>query len=127
LGSSPVTVTVNADDPNLASVRIGAASCAPSGPPKQFACAVTLAEGRNTLVATAVDSLGHQAESQPAVLSLDTLPPVLTIDFADLPQITASTKLAVTGTVSDPHLSLVTVNGAAARVTGSDYVAADVP
>src|SRR5262249_36222481 len=78
-------------------------------------------------VATATDAVGHKTDSQTDVVSLDTLPPALTIDTADLPAITSTAKVTVTGTVSDPHLTLVKVNGVVAKVTGTDFTAADVP
>ncbi|HSL82641.1 MAG TPA: hypothetical protein VLF66_07675, partial [Thermoanaerobaculia bacterium] len=121
-----VTVTGEASDPNLAEVTVNGVHATVSGA-TFTADGVPLEEGDNFLVAEAVDSLGNRAESPPVVVVLDTQPPEITLDAAALPELTDETSVTVTGTVSDPHLGTVTVNGVAATVAGTTFAAAGVP
>src|SRR6185369_5825278 len=78
-----------------------------------------LVEGPNSIVARAVDTLGHAAETAPATVTRDTLPPVIAITEPGPDAQLTSRTVTVRGTVSDPHLQGVTVNGVAATVTAS--------
>ncbi len=121
-----VTVTGVANVPNLAAVKVAGVPATLSG--TAFTAAnVGLAEGDNRLVAVAVDASARTFESAPVVVTLDTLPPSVALDTTSLPALTNLTSLAVSGTVSDPHLAGVTVNGAAAVVSGGRFAAAAVP
>ncbi len=125
-GGATATVTGVADVPNLAGVRVAGIAAALSG--KAFtAVGVPLAEGDNRLVAEAVDSSGRAFDSPPVFVTLDTLPPAVALETTGLPALTNLTALAVSGTVSDPHLAGVTVNGTAAVVSGGRFTAAAVP
>lgn len=120
-----IVVRGTVSDVNLAQVTVNGVAAAVSG--TSFQVTVTLAEGENFLVAVARDALGNQAESPKVVVVLDTLPPAVTLDAEALPELTDVNKVTVRGTVSDPHLDQVTVNGVEARVVGEEYVAEDVP
>ncbi|HSF39574.1 MAG TPA: Ig-like domain-containing protein [Thermoanaerobaculia bacterium] len=117
-----ITVRGEASDPHLRKVVVNGVTATLSG--GEFtASGVPLSEGENRLEALATDTSGNTAPSPPVVVVLDTLPPVLTLDAAALPALTGSATVVVQGTVSDPHLDKVTVNGVEARVTGQDWVA----
>jgi RHS repeat-associated protein len=121
-----VTVAGVANVPNLAGVTVAGVPATLSG--TTFAAAnVRLAEGDNRLVAVAVDASARTFESAPVVVTLDTLPPSVALDTTPLPALTNLTSLPVSGTVADPHLAGVTVNGAAAVVSGGRFTAAAVP
>ncbi len=121
-----ITVSGEADDPRLASVSVnGVAADVSAG--VFTATGVALAEGETFLVATAVDTLGNSADSPSVVVTLDTLPPEITLDAAALPALTDQTSLTVGGTVSDPHLDRVSVNGVVATVVDGRFVAENVP
>src|SRR6185503_10356129 len=90
-----------------------------------FTANLTLAEGDNSIVATALDDAGHPATAS-IVVVLDTLPPTVAIDNT-LPALTGDATATVTGTVSDPHLETVTVNGVAAEVANGEFAATGVP
>lgn len=87
------------------------------------ACA--LVEGDNTLIATAKDPANLTTDSQPVHVSLDTRAPVLTVDPVTSP--TSLEKVTVKGTVVEPHLDTLTVNGVEATVTDGAFTAPDVP
>ncbi len=121
-----ITVQGEVSDPNLAEVQVNGVVATVSGT-TFTADGVALAEGENFVVAQAVDTLGHQAESPSVVVTLDTLPPEIALDTAALPALTGETSVTVTGTVSDPHLDAVTVNGVTATVAGGTFAAQNVP
>lgn len=119
-----IDVTGTASDANLASVTVNGVAADVSGD-SFTATGVSLTEGDNSLVATAIDQVGLSVDSQAVVVVLDTLPPTVTID--ELPVLTSDAAITVTGTVSDPHLDTVTVNGVVATVTDVQWVVVDLP
>ena len=121
-----VTITVEGpvSDAHLDTVTVNGVAATVAG--GRFSASVTLTEGANVLVATATDLLSQSTDSAPINVTLDTLPPEVAIDASALPDLTADPDVTVTGTVSDPHLDTVTVNGVAATVTGGTFTAAGV-
>jgi RHS repeat-associated protein len=126
VGTTPITVRGTVSDVNLVTVKVNGVTATVTGT-SFVASGVTLVEGASFLVAVARDSVGHEAESPRVVVVLDTQPPVLTLDAAALPELTADPTVVVTGTAADPHLDAVTVKGVAATVSGEDYAATAVP
>ncbi|MEO6325293.1 MAG: Ig-like domain-containing protein, partial [Thermoanaerobaculia bacterium] len=123
-----ITVTGTADDPNLDSVKVNGKPGIITGTTFRVEN-LSLIEGANSLIATAIDKAGHPGLSQPTSVSLDTLPPAVAIDGASLAAVTKSDKVTVTGTASDPHLKSVTVNGmlAVINLANGTFTAVDVP
>ncbi len=125
-GDATATVSGTADMPGLASVRVAGRTATLSG--KSFTVSgVPLVEGDNRLVAEAIDASSRSFLSQPVVVTLDSLPPDVALDTTSFPLLTKSTAITVSGTVSDPHLGPVTVNGVAALVSGGRFTATNVP
>ncbi len=81
---------------------------------------LTLAEGSNPLILHAEDGAGRTTD-QNHLLLVDTLPPVLAVTSPVDGLVTATQQLSVSGTVVDPHLVSVTVNGIAATVGGGSF------
>ncbi|UCD86003.1 MAG: VCBS repeat-containing protein, partial [Deltaproteobacteria bacterium] len=74
-----------------------------------------LTEGPLTLIATAVDNLGHSADSSPVAITLDYTLPLISITSPSEGDIIATDWLTVTGTASDLNgIDSVTVNGQSA-------------
>jgi hypothetical protein len=88
----------------------------------RFRTSVPLAEGRQTLVATARNALG-EARAEVAVVGAG--PPAVTITAPAEGFVGRVTPLAVRGTVSDPGAK-VDVNGVPATVVGGEF-SAEVP
>jgi len=86
---------------------------------------VPVAEGATTLVAEATDAAGNAAQAQRTV-ELDTLPPSVAITDPAAGTVTPAATLAVSVSVTDPHLDRVEVNGVSAQLSGGSWVA-DVP
>ncbi len=125
-GASPITVSGTVEDAHLVEVKVNGVPAQVEG--RRFTAeGVVLHEGQNPLTATARDALSRSTTSATVVVELDSTAPTATItepksgDVVDTPQIT------VRGTVSDPNLTAVTVNGIAAAVTGASFVANGVP
>jgi hypothetical protein len=89
-----------------------------------FAAEVSLVEGLNTITVAAIDQAGSVAQVSVQVTRFS-LPTVAIASPSDLSYL-ATTTVDVLGTVSDPAAT-VTVNGRAAVLTGSSFVAAGVP
>src|SRR5262249_21577573 len=120
-----VTVTGTATDPHLSSVTVNGVTASLVGS-RFTAPGVPIAEGDNTLVAHAVDVVGHAADSAPLAINRDPqAPPAALPSPAPNAQL-AALPITVTGTVSDPHLRDVTVAGVAATVSGSTFSAPGV-
>ena len=116
-GETTVAVSGTVSDPHLQQVTVnGVPATVAAG---RYAVLVPLVEGPNSIVARAVDTLGHAAETAPATVTRDTLPPVIAITEPGPDAQLTSRTVTVRGTVSDPHLQGVTVNGVAATVTAS--------
>lgn len=121
-----ITVRGTVSDVNLVSVKVNGIPATVTGT-DFVASGVPLVEGTNFLDAVARDRANHETEAPRVVVVLDTQPPVVAIDAAALPSLTGEATVTVTGTVADPHLASVTVNGVAAQVVGGDFVATAVP
>ena len=88
---------------------------------------VVLHEGQNPLTATARDVLGRSTTSAPVTVELDSTAPTATITEPENGAVVATPQITVRGTVSDPNLISVTVNGITATVAGTSFVANGVP
>ena len=84
---------------------------------------VPLAEGLNRLLAIAVDTLGHSAETPAVEVTRDSLPPEIAITEPLAGDAFDTTTVTVRGTVTDAHLDAVTVNGVAAAVSDESFEA----
>ena len=116
-GQTTIPVSGMVSDPHLQQVTVnGVPATVAAG---RYAVLVPLEEGANPIVARAVDTLAHAAETAPATVTRDTLPPQVAVtDPGPDTQLTSRT-LTVRGTVSDPHLQGVTVEGVAATVVAT--------
>ena len=121
-----VTVEGDASDPHLLRVTVNGVPATLDG--GHFtATGVPLVEGDNELIATALDTLGHRSQSPSVVVVLDTLPPQVAIDPGSFDALTEQPAVTVSGSVTDPHLATVTVNGVPATVVDGTFVAEGVP
>ena len=127
---SPITVRGTVNDPN-ATVTINGAAAGSSG--GTFSLSVPLVEGTNTLTAVATNIGGNQGSAS-VVVTLDTTPPHVTIDFPPSGSITTDSAVSVTGLVNDivvgtvnDQNAKVTVNGVPVQVANRSYSAANVP
>ena len=124
LSASSVTVTGTVTDAHLAGVTVnGVAAAVTNG---TFTAAVALPEGDSTLVARATDAVGNAGSSPGVAVTVDTLAPVVSIDPPADP-LTGSAFVTVTGSVVEPHLLSLTVEGVPASVSGGRFVASNVP
>ncbi len=126
VGAPQITVRGTVSDVNLVTVKVNGVTATVTGT-GFVANGMPLVEGDNFLVAVARDRTNHETEAPRVVVALDTQPPAVAIDAAALPSLTGDVSITVTGTVSDPHLATVTVNGVAAQVTGGEFAATAVP
>ncbi|MEO8584733.1 MAG: Ig-like domain-containing protein, partial [Acidobacteriota bacterium] len=125
-GEGTVTVSGTASVPGLASVRVAGRAATLTG--TSFTVSgVPLAEGDNRLEAEAIDSASRSFFSQPVFVTRDSLPPDVALDAASFPLLTRLVSINVSGTISDPHLGAVTVNGVTAVVSAGRFTAANVP
>ncbi|HSL82264.1 MAG TPA: Ig-like domain-containing protein, partial [Thermoanaerobaculia bacterium] len=85
-----------------------------------------LAEGERTFTLTAADAAGNTAQITHRIVR-DSTPPSVSIDQPLAGALQKATPIDVVGSVSDPHLESVTVNGTEAPVTGSTFLARHVP
>jgi len=123
--SATITVEGAVDDLHLDTTSVtvnGLPSAVSAG---AFSLEIELSEGDSTLVAQASDTLGQIGASEPVAVTVDTLPPVVTL-AVPLGTLVATPTVDVTGTVAEPHLDLVTVNGIVATVTGSQFMVSEV-
>lgn len=127
---SPITVRGTVDN-STDTVTINGISAAPTG--GTFSAQVPLTEGINTLTALATNAGGNQGTASVNV-TLDTMPPHLTIDYPANQSVTTSATVTVTGTVNDivvgtvnDQNAQVTINGTAAQVANRSYSLANVP
>lgn len=127
LNTATAQFTVSAqDDVALDRVEINGATASPDG--ANFSATLTLAEGPNTVTATAFDQSGNSALASITVTvdtgAEDVTPPSIAINSpADGATLTV-TNVAVTGTADDDvALAGVTVNGVAALVNGNTFSA----
>jgi RHS repeat-associated protein len=83
-------------------------------------------EGNNTLTATARNAANLEGSASVVVVR-DTVGPILAISSPTAAQKIATSTTTVTGTVSDPHLASVSVEGLPASVSGGVFTAVGVP
>ena len=89
-----------------------------------FETSVSLAEGSNSIALEALDLAGNKTDQNLNVIRFS-LPQLAITSPADLSYL-ATTTVAVSGTVSDPSVT-VTVNGQPASVAGATFTAPGVP
>ena len=120
--AATLALSGTAVDPHLASVTVNGVAATLAGDAWSIA-AIPLAEGDNTLVVRAEDSLGHLAEAPAITVVRDSLAPVLVITEPADGAALSSADLIVRGTVTDPHLdpASVVVNGLPATVSGDTF------
>ena len=75
-----------------------------------------LVEGPNEIRAVARDTFAHEATSEPVLYVLDTTSPQIAITSPADGEVVTSLEVVVNGTVTDPHLLGVTVNGVEATL-----------
>ncbi len=125
VGSASVRVTGQADDGSgsgLARVEVGGAQAAVTQ--GAFSSEVPLVEGSNSIAVRAFDNAGNVRQTTVEVQRF-TVPAISITSPADL-SFLAATTIDVQGTVSEPGTA-VAVNGQPAAVTGTSFVAHDVP
>jgi hypothetical protein len=117
-----ITVSGTAVDPHLGAVTVnGVTAVVAAG--RFTAANVPLVEGDNVLRAHATDTLGHEADSAPATVDRDTQAPAVVVTSPASGAQLANANVTVSGTVSDPHLAGVTVNGVGAAVANGQFTA----
>jgi RHS repeat-associated protein len=79
-------------------------------------------EGENVVVVEATDAAGNASRASVTVVR-DTSPPALQLEQPTPGTFTGFASLTVQGTVTEPHLGTVTVNGAPAQIAGSRFSA----
>lgn len=122
LVTAAATVTVSGtafDTSGIASVTVNgtAVAVAANG---SFSATVNLSGGSNTITVVATDSVGLTTTKTVSV-TMDTVPPVITLTAPMAGQMVGNAAFTVTGSVSDEHLSGVAVNGTKATVTGDTF------
>ena len=116
VGSSPVTVTGTAT--NATAVSVNGVSAVLTG--TSFSADVPLAEGANTLRATASNSVGSTSAS--VTVTLDSLAPMVSITAPADGSTTAAAAIAVSGGVLDASpIASVDVNGVPVTLVGSGF------
>ncbi|MCB1055040.1 MAG: Ig-like domain-containing protein, partial [Acidobacteria bacterium] len=85
-----------------------------------------LAEGSTAFVLVAADAAGNAATLTRTVVR-DSIPPAVQIQLPAAGSVSAQSAVDVSGTVADPHLTGLSVNGVTAAVTGSSFHASGVP
>ncbi|MGH7287342.1 MAG: hypothetical protein ACREI8_04915, partial [Myxococcota bacterium] len=91
-----------------------------------FSTAYVLMEGANTLTVEAVDAAGNAGGAAVSVTLATVQPLAVTIDSPPAGSLISADRVTVVGTVGDAAATVL-VNGVAATVTGSQFVATDVP
>lgn len=81
---------------------------------------VSLVEGSNALSVTS-SKYGTSAARQDISIALDTKAPLVAVSMLDNASVTANQVLSVSGTVSDPYLASVTVNGVAVQLVNGQF------
>jgi RHS repeat-associated protein len=85
-----------------------------------------LAEGSQSFAVVAVDGAGNTATATVTVVR-DATAPQVTLTQPPAGQVRSTATVDVVGQAVDPHLAGVTVNGVAAVLSGSTFVARNVP
>ncbi len=120
-GTSAVQVTGQAADLHLVSVAVNGVAASLSGS-TWVAPQVPLGEGESTLVATAVDRAGNSAAASRVVVR-DSQAPMLTITDPATGSVVPDAEVMVSGSVDEPNLDRVTVQGVTAVVAGGSFSA----
>ena len=87
---------------------------------------VVLSEGENAVALRAVDGAGNVGTASLRLI-LDTIPPAISVLQPAAGALVGALTVTVSGTVSDPNLDTVTVDGGAAVVEGSAFRRDGVP
>jgi len=124
VASASVAVNGTVQDANPVAVTVNGAAVTVTGGSFD-AGTVGLAEGANTLTAVATDAAGNQSVAAIQVARDSSAPQVAITSPADGATVPSS-PIDVGGTVSDPNLSEVRVNGLLAVVTNGRFVATGV-
>jgi hypothetical protein len=120
--SLPVSGTASGPDPIVAVTVNGSPAALVGG---QFQFALTLVEGANSVLVSALDSSGKEGTAT-ATVTLDTQPPALSID-PPAAKLTNQPTVHISGHASDANgIASVTVNGVGAALQAGAF-AADVP
>ncbi len=122
LNTPSIAVTGSVSEP-VSSVTVNGQAAAVSGTSFSFT-GLALAEGTNTITVEARDAAGNPG-TQSIIVTLDTKPPVITITTPSPDAYINTPGITVAGTVNEPVTS-VTVNGTAARLSGSGFSAEGV-
>ena len=123
--STVVPVEGTVVDPHLDTTSIVVNGTAATVVDETFTVELELPEGDSVLVAQAADTLGQVSTSAPVSITIDTLSPVVTL-AEPLQPLVSTLIVDVTGTVADPHLETVTVDGIAAIVVGGQFTASGI-
>ena len=86
----------------------------------------TLAEGQRSWTLTALDLAGNSAEWVHRLVR-DASPPTVAIGQPAAGALLGAATVTVSGTVADPHLDVVTVNGTTSTLSGSTFQSPSVP
>lgn len=130
LNISPTTVTGTVDDPTATVMVNSVAATVING---TFSVALPLAEGPNTITATATATAGAVGTTSVAV-TLDTTPPRVTITSPPDQSMTTESSISVAGNINDivvgtvnSQQAQVSVNNVAADVANRTFLATNVP
>ena len=119
--ATTITVTGQVNEANLSSVEVNGVTATLTG--TNFTVSVPLlTEGDNTLTVIATDLATNQGQSA-VIVQRDTVAPIVANVSPAASTWLNSATVVISGTVSDDHLSDVTVNGVTANVTGSNFTA----
>ncbi len=113
--SSPVLVEGTVNDLAITSIDINGSSEPVSG--GSWSGYVSLSEGSNTITAAAVDAGGNPGSDSITVYLITTAPAVVISSPAD-ESTTEISPITVTGTVDDPAITSIDVNGTIEPVSG---------
>ena len=113
-----VTGTVSDSVAVVSGVTVNGVTASVSG--GTFSASVPLAEGDNTITVVGTNHVGLSTTKTVSGIR-DTISPSISITAPTAGQMVEEATFTVTGTVSDEHLSGVTVNGTAAAVDGGTF------
>lgn len=114
-----VTVTGTYSDATATTITINGVAATLSG--SNFTAVVSLSEGANSLHAVAIDAAQNTNQATRSI-TLDTAAPAIAVEQPS-GAFTNKTQIDVTGTVADASATTVTVNGAAATMSGNSFTA----
>jgi hypothetical protein len=107
-GISPITVTGTVDDAFVAAIEVNGSVVPVTG--GSWSTSVSLVEGSNLITATAVDE-GGNVGSESVTVSLDTIPPEVTITSPENGVVTDMSSIEVKGRIDDLRVKTIEVNG----------------